>query len=144
AVEEHRVERQPPPAAVTEVQRAHHVSPDRARPEQVEEHPDEVEARVLDEGTVEGHGATEDGPLVRAQHLTADVEQERGSEETRSDPGEGAPEIVAIDVDQDVEGDRQAHGDAERSPHGGAESHGGILDIEIAFANPAVDGHVTP
>src|SRR5262249_28814586 len=101
------------------------------------EHPDEVEAGVLDEGAVETHAATENGPLVGAQHLAADVEQERHREEIGSDARDGAPEIAAIDVDQDGDRDRQADGDAERSTRGGPEPHAGILAIAIAFANPA-------
>ena len=48
-----RVERQRRPLPAAEVEAAHHVAAERARPEQVEEHADEVEADVVGERPVE-------------------------------------------------------------------------------------------
>src|SRR5262249_6598990 len=85
AIEEDAVRGQARTAPLAEVERADHVSSDGARPEDVEEHADEVEAQVVPEPLPEADGASEERPLAGAQDLPDEIESERTGDEPESD-----------------------------------------------------------
>ena len=115
-VEQHGVERQRRPPPAPEIQRAHDVTPERRDPEQVEEHADEVEARVLAERPVEADGAPEQRPLERRKELAGDVEPDREREPADPDAREGPPDLAAIDVLGEIGEEAGGDGDPENPP----------------------------
>src|SRR5439155_2871 len=126
------------PMSLREVEGAHDVAADRARREQVEEHTDEVEARVLADRSRVADRAAEQAPLVRAEHLASQVQCERPGERHRAHARERPHQVFGVDVDEDVgddpDADRYAEEPARPPPLEPAPEHRAILTIEAAFA----------
>src|SRR5439155_24190327 len=126
------------------------VAADRARPEEVEEHADEVAARVLADRPRVADRAAEQAPLVRAERLASQVEGERPGERCRAHARERPHQVFRVDVDQDVgddpDADREAEEPARPSPleQPAPEHHRAILTIEAAFAMARPPGPPSP
>ena len=101
------------PPRFGEVEAAHEVAAERARPEEHEEHPDEVEADVRGEALGETDGAPDQPPAIGAHHLADEIQRDRAHRPAEVRRREDAAGLAEIDVPRDQDDGADAERDLQ-------------------------------
>jgi hypothetical protein len=128
AVEQHAPGGEHAPLSATEIHHPDRVAAERARPEEVEEHADGVEANVVEERTVEADRAPEERPADGAEPLPEQVEEHCRGERARVYPPHRRHQVARRHPRQHVGSHARRPGNAQKRQSGTTERwHAGSL-----------------
>jgi hypothetical protein len=115
-IEQDGVEREPGSLSAAEIQSPNDVPAQRRDAEQVEEHPDQVEAAVVDRAPREADRSAQQEPLIGGEELPDQVQNDRNRHPLEPDTCDGMPQMLSVHVDQNIGDDSEADREPEPPP----------------------------